>query len=226
MLDIGGPRNIELRPNGLLVRGIVPYETWEAYGYWLACVEKAVHWLLGDWCNYGEAAYGEKYAQALDSSVFAYQTIANDAWVCSRIPISRRRENLSFGHHAEVAALDVAEQDHWLELAATGDGEAGMDGRAKPWSRDRLRHELRQAGLRLPAKVVAREELALVQRSAQEALALEALEREECEDEGGARLSLRPGEAAGADETGAARARAVRCPNCGFDVVVEGRTGA
>ncbi len=33
------------------------------------------------------------------------------------IEFSRRRENLSFGHHANVAALEPPEQDYWLDNA-------------------------------------------------------------------------------------------------------------
>jgi hypothetical protein len=37
----------------------------------------------------------------------AYQTCANAASVCKAIETSRRREVLSFNHHAEVAALHL-----------------------------------------------------------------------------------------------------------------------
>jgi hypothetical protein len=45
--------------------------------------------------------------------------------------LSRRRDALSFQHHAEVAALPEAEQDLWLSRAKT-------DG----WSRNELRRRL------------------------------------------------------------------------------------
>ena len=38
-------------------------------------------------------------------------------WVAHKFEISRRRENLSFSHHAEVTALEPAEQDDWLDRA-------------------------------------------------------------------------------------------------------------
>ncbi len=59
-------------------------------------------------------------------------------WVCREFPngdLSRRRDNLSFSHHLEVAGLEKpAEQDRWLDLAE-GNG----------WTREELRAALREA---------------------------------------------------------------------------------
>jgi hypothetical protein len=41
----------------------------------------------------------------------------NAGWVASRIEASRRLEALPFAHHAEVAALEPADQDQLLDLA-------------------------------------------------------------------------------------------------------------
>jgi hypothetical protein len=41
----------------------------------------------------------------------------NMVYVASRFEISRRRENLSWSHHAALAALEPTQQDHWLDLA-------------------------------------------------------------------------------------------------------------
>ena len=46
-----------------------------------------------------------------------YQALGNDAWVASRIGFSRRREDLSWSHHSEFAALDPEDQDFWLDVA-------------------------------------------------------------------------------------------------------------
>jgi hypothetical protein len=43
--------------------------------------------------------------------------LRNYAWVARQVPLSRRRDSLSFGYHAEVAALAQAEQDFWLRKA-------------------------------------------------------------------------------------------------------------
>jgi hypothetical protein len=38
--------------------------------------------------------------------------------IAAKFPISRRRETLSWSHHADIAALPAAEQDAWLDRAA------------------------------------------------------------------------------------------------------------
>ncbi len=107
----------ELTATGLVLKSGLSYESWEAAGTMLRTIDGGVQWWLGDWLNYGEAAYGEKYSQALSETDYAYQTLMNAAYVSSRFDISRRRENLSFSHHADVAALEPALQDKWLAHA-------------------------------------------------------------------------------------------------------------
>jgi hypothetical protein len=41
----------------------------------------------------------------------------NMVYVATRFEVSRRRENLSWSHHAELAPLDVEEQEGWLDRA-------------------------------------------------------------------------------------------------------------
>lgn len=132
-----------LHSKGMTVEGSPTFEEWEKMGRWLSQAEGAVHFWLGDWVRYGEHRWGEKYAQAMDATSFAYQTIANDAWVASQVDISRRRENLPFSLHAEIASLPSEEQERWLDRAETGNGEASSDGGVKPWTRAELRKELR-----------------------------------------------------------------------------------
>jgi hypothetical protein len=73
-------------------------------------IGRACQWWIGDWLNYGERAYGEKYAQGMAATGYELQTLTNMAWVAARVEISRRREILSWSHHAEVAALESDEQ--------------------------------------------------------------------------------------------------------------------
>jgi hypothetical protein len=81
---------------------------------------------------YDEAAYHGSYRDAIAQTSLDYQTLRNYAWVARRFSLSRRRDSLSFGHHAEVAALPEAEQDFWLRKA----DERG-------WAVKRLRREVR-----------------------------------------------------------------------------------
>jgi hypothetical protein len=80
-----------------------------------------VMFLLGDALTFGEAAYGEEYAQAIDMTRKVMQlsekSIKNAAWICASIPPSLRRETLTFAHHEAVAALDEEEQREFLNQA-------------------------------------------------------------------------------------------------------------
>lgn len=86
---------------------------------------------------------------ALEATGLEYQTLRNYAWVARSFAPGRRRERLSFGHHAEVAALAAVEQDLWLRRAE-----------ARGWSRNELRRQVserriaRRAASRGPAVVV------------------------------------------------------------------------
>jgi hypothetical protein len=101
-----------LTQTGLLLPANLPFEKWQSVLERLQGMEFSVMWWLGDCLRYGERAYGEKYAQALDATDYAYQTIADAKWVAGRFEISRRRENLTWSHHREVAGIqDDAEQD-------------------------------------------------------------------------------------------------------------------
>ncbi|WP_433366820.1 LmbU family transcriptional regulator [Actinoplanes sp. CA-142083] len=95
----------------------LPYDEWERAGNMLAGVLSSSSWWLGDWLIYGRQHYTGRYEQAIESAGLRYQTLRNYAWVAGRYPSARRRPALSFQHHAELAALTVAEQEHWLRQA-------------------------------------------------------------------------------------------------------------
>lgn len=93
------------------------FETWLSVGRQLSDIYTSSAWCLGDWLVYGEAAYDGRYRDAIEQTSLDYQTLRNYAWVAKRFSLSRRRDTLTFGHHAEVAALPAAEQDFWLRKA-------------------------------------------------------------------------------------------------------------
>jgi hypothetical protein len=98
----------------------------------IAGVANASAWCLGDWLVYGENTFGSRYKTALKATGLDYQTLRNYAWVARRFDMSRRRDGLSFQHHAEVASLPEAHQDLWLRRAERS-----------RWSRNELRRHLR-----------------------------------------------------------------------------------
>jgi hypothetical protein len=90
---------------------------WLEYGRRLGQLGRGVAWWIGDWLRYGNLRYGEKYSRAARATGYDAQSLMNMAYVASRFAPDRRREQLSWSHHAEVASLEPAEQDRWLDLA-------------------------------------------------------------------------------------------------------------
>jgi DNA methylase len=105
--------------NGIAPIGDPTFDEWLACGEFIKNADTSVHFWIGDWLNYGETKWGEKYEEAIKETGLNYQTLANDKWVAANVQFSRRRENLSFGHHAEVAPYTPQEQDILLERAET-----------------------------------------------------------------------------------------------------------
>jgi hypothetical protein len=93
-------------PLGLAISDQLTFEEWQAAGETLKRMEGAIQWWVGDWLVYGECKWGEMYSQALDATSKAYQTLANYKYVAEKFQFSRRRENLTWGHHEAVAGLD------------------------------------------------------------------------------------------------------------------------
>jgi hypothetical protein len=102
---------------GLQLPRRLPFERWLGIGRQLSAVTTSAAWCLGDWLAFGEKAYAGRYREAIEQTSLDYQTLRNYAWVARRFALSRRRDTLSFGHHAEVAALPEPEQDYWLRQA-------------------------------------------------------------------------------------------------------------
>lgn len=95
----------------------LPYENWLRLGSRLGVAGRNSAWWIGDWVRYGTTRYGTKYAAATRVTGYDRQTLMNMVSVATRFETSRRRENLSWSHHAELAALDAREQERWLDRA-------------------------------------------------------------------------------------------------------------
>lgn len=105
-------------PCGLVVTGEPTFEECLSYGEVIKNADKSVHFWIGDWLNYIEATYGEKrYEEAILRWGYEHDTIRKDRYVASRVEFGRRRPNLSFGHHVEVAPYESDEQDMLLDKA-------------------------------------------------------------------------------------------------------------
>ena len=86
-------------------------EEWIEAGIVLARIGAGMMWWVGDYWIYGEKKYGGRKAIVDDPNWQgpSFQTCANAALVCRAFETSRRREVLSFAHHAEVAERFVVE---------------------------------------------------------------------------------------------------------------------
>jgi hypothetical protein len=118
---------------GLRLSGTLSYDNWQRTGSQISKLADLSSWCLGDWLAYGECQYTSRYRRAVEIVGLNYQTLRNYAWVARRFDLSRRRDNLSFQHHMEVAKLPPAEQDRWLDLAAE-----------HRWTTSELRRQVRE----------------------------------------------------------------------------------
>lgn len=96
-------------------------EEWEEIGHMLGRANRASAWWIGDWINYGEARWGEKYNEAERITGLAYKTLRNYASLCQQFELSRRRDNLSAQHHDAIRSLDSAKQEEVLNAAEEQD---------------------------------------------------------------------------------------------------------
>ena len=105
-----------ITPTGIEFHQDLSYAEWDELGQKLTPIGKSIGFIIGDWINYGQKNYGEKYEEALASTGIPYQTLRNYTYVASRVGLSCRQDNLGFEHHAVVAKLKPDEQEHWLEM--------------------------------------------------------------------------------------------------------------
>lgn len=105
------------RPLGREFETATTMEQWAEIGNSIYRDAESLQWVLADW-----AAFGEKHWGALkefcEGHGMNYGTLRNYAFIATNVEMSRRRDNLSFGHHQEVAPLQPEQQTHWLTKAS------------------------------------------------------------------------------------------------------------
>ena len=129
-LEIVLPR-VTLSRTGAEFPADMTREEWLAAGLRLNALAGALAWLLGDWFNAGRrflppdvvgfADEAQSAAAVAAMAGWTGGTIRTYAWVCRHVPASRRLDALTFGHHAEVAALEPDQADEWLARAKAED---------------------------------------------------------------------------------------------------------
>ncbi len=90
---------------------------WIHAGKRLGAMTRCSQWWLGDWIRYGTRRWGEKYREVSQITGYDIQSLRNFAYVAGRVEAYRRRDGLTWSHHAEVGSLQPADQERWLDLA-------------------------------------------------------------------------------------------------------------
>lgn len=110
----------------------ITYEQWTGLVVMFAGIHNESRWALADLMAFGEDAFSLTYAQAEAVTALNRQTLMNYASIARHIPRSRRKPQLTFSVHAEVAYMPPAERDEWLDKAVRND-----------WKREELREHIR-----------------------------------------------------------------------------------
>lgn len=119
-LGAATPTTLDLPPG-------LSFDRYEAVGMALGRGHRNISWKIGDWLNYGEFTYRQKYSQAAEILNMQPQTLMNYARTARAIHPERRRPELPFSVHSLVAALPPAQQTKWLNQAVE-----------EKWRRDEL----------------------------------------------------------------------------------------
>jgi hypothetical protein len=102
-----------LTGTGLVPIGTPSFEEWEEVGHFLKKATTACALWLGDWINYGQAKFGEKYLLAIARTGLDYGTLRNASYTARRIDLSDRSDKLGYKHHEIVASLPLSCNGHY-----------------------------------------------------------------------------------------------------------------
>jgi hypothetical protein len=94
-------------PTGLAFEWDTPLPIWSVLTVRLIVQHKRLEWAIADAVNFGRDAYGDLYAQWVQETGLAKRTLTNYARIGQLMEPARRRADVSFSHHAEVATLPV-----------------------------------------------------------------------------------------------------------------------
>lgn len=90
---------------------------WLATGRRLGAIGRCSQWWIGDWVRYGNARWGEKYAEAARVTGYDVASLRNMAWVSAQFDLSLRSDKLTWSHHVLLAPLEPEAQRRWLDRA-------------------------------------------------------------------------------------------------------------
>lgn len=94
-------------------------EGWAEVLRTLGAISRHHQWWIGDALVFGEKHFGDDVsAQVAEELSLEPHTLVNYRWVAASVEASRRRDDLSWSHHAEVARLAKQTQRDVLKRAA------------------------------------------------------------------------------------------------------------
>ena len=109
----------QFNPTQCLVASGLSEKEWMRIGRAIAHVSTATKWWLGDWMIAGAKLYGVRvvYDLAVQATGKDRQNLRCIKQITACFPAARRRAELSFQHHMEVASLTETDQDELLQMA-------------------------------------------------------------------------------------------------------------
>jgi hypothetical protein len=114
----------KVKRNGLVIDEGLNQEQWidgviKPLSNLIQTMEESARWWWGDALAYGEQNFGN-IAEMSDRTGLSYDSMKACKYVSQRIDLSRRRPELSWSHHAEIAmAINEPDaRDQWLDKAS------------------------------------------------------------------------------------------------------------
>lgn len=111
--------------NKLVIDNSITIDEWKELGQSLRQVEGSVQFWIGDWARFGDKkgftgkyVSSEVYDELEEITGLERRTLQNYKNVSDSVDSSRRREDLGFSHHAEVAGLIPEKQEYFLNKAS------------------------------------------------------------------------------------------------------------
>jgi len=119
-MDLVKWEKAKFEKTGLIISEDTTIQEWQELGQSLKKIEGAVQFWIGDWARFGEKkgfyTDSKVYDQLEEITGLERHTLQNYKGV-AELTSSRRREDLSFSHHAEVAKLNPDKQEFFLNKA-------------------------------------------------------------------------------------------------------------